>query len=109
MLVEIRIEGIQEGDEVVVDGLEEEADEGLQGTIPHYRVRDIDRFFEVYEFSAAEQEYIRRKWQDHDIYVYMDSAVIWSDGDILVGPAPGVMDILDFHLEARCCGGDLMD
>ena len=108
MLVQIKIDDVDEDDEILVDGLQDQADGGLAGRIAHYSVGDLDRFFQIYEFTEAEEEDIRARWQDHDLFVYADGAVVWSDGDILVGPGSEFLDIVDFSWEARFCGGRLM-
>ena len=94
----------------VVEVLEDEDAEAgdLGDTVAHYQVKNIDRFFTVYEFQDEEEDMIREEFEDHDLLVYRDGAAIWSDGRILVAPSEEMLSDEDFEFEAGWVGEGIL-
>jgi len=85
----------------------EEVDEleGLDGDdMLCYRVVDLDKFFEVYNYSDREEESIRGRWQFEQLYVNQDGSAVWGYGDHLVESDGELLEEDQFIKEAEVVG-----
>jgi len=88
------IQGIDELEDLAGD------DEGML----RYRVMNLDKFFEVYNYTDDEEEAIRRRWQCEQLYVYQDGSVTWGYGDNLIESDGEVLDEDQFIEEVEVVG-----
>lgn len=69
-----------------------------------YRVADLDKFFDVYDYTDEEKQAIRDRWQFEQLYVNQDYSVVWGYGDYLIESDDGLMDEDQFIAEAKIVG-----
>lgn len=93
---------------VVAEVLDDEGEGDLGDTIAHYKVEDLGRFFMVYVLDDEEENMIRERFEDHDLFVYLDGAALWDDGEILVSPDGEFMADADFEFEAGWVGDGVL-
>lgn len=89
--------GLQE-----IDEIEDLAgdDEGML----RYRVSDLDKLFEVYNYTDDEEVAIRGRWQFEQLYVNQDGSVMWGYGDYLIESDRELLDADGFIAEAQVVG-----
>ena len=69
-----------------------------------YRVMDLDRFFDVYNYTDEEEGAIAGRWQFEQLYVNQDGSVFWGYGDYLIEPDGELLDQDQFIAEAEAVG-----
>lgn len=88
---------------------EEEFEEKLE-EMPHYVVKDMEAFFEVYTgFDADEEEEIRESAAGRDLIVFQDSSVHWAGGENLIESDGELIDEDAFISEAEVLGAEVKD
>lgn len=99
-------------DLALVDEEEEDPEEFEQKLeeMPHYVVKDMDGFFQVYSgFDAGEEEEIWKSAGDRDLIVFQDSSVYWADGENLIDGDGELIDEDSFSAEAEQLGEEVIE
>lgn len=86
------------------DQLVDESGEAIPVLKNYYEVRDLEKFFDLYDFDEAEQEGIRERSEEDVLLVYQDGLVMWGDGEVLIEADDELIDGEAFGQEAAEVG-----
>ena len=70
----------------------------------HYKVNDLDGFFEIYDFEEEDQNAIKERFESGDeLFVRQDGSIFWKEDILEREPGTELVRDDDFRREAEMC------